>query len=62
MLKCQRASPPEPPLKVRFFSEPPKYCFPSLTPSYLLKVTKFLGKISQLFLSLNNSDFNLIFM
>ena len=77
MLKCQRASPPEPPLKVRFFSEPPKYCFPSLTPSYLLKVTKFLGKISQfeflvmteknifaykLFLSLNISDFILFFM
>ena len=65
---------PNPPLKVRFFSEPQKYCFPSLTPSYLLKVTKFLGKISQfeflvmteknifaykLFLSLNISDFNL---
>ena len=77
MLKCQRASPPEPPLKVRFFSEPPKYCFPSLTPSYLLKVTKFLGKISQFeflvmteknifaykfFFSLNISDFSIFFM
>ena len=63
------------PLKVRFSSEPPKYySFSSLIPSYLLKVTKFLGKISQfeffvmteknifaykLFLSLNVSDFNL---
>ena len=33
----------EPPLKVGFFSEPPKYeSFSSLIPSYLLKVTKFL--------------------
>ena len=31
-----------PPLKFRFFSEPPKY--PSLTRSYLLKVTKFFVK------------------
>ena len=51
--------------------------FSSLIPSYLLQVTKFLGKISQfellvmteknifaykLFLSLNISDFNLFFM
>ena len=51
--------------------------FSSLIPSYLLKVTKFLGKISQceflvmtekyifaynFFLSLNISDFNLFFM
>ena len=63
------------PLKVGFFSEPPKYWrFSSLAPSYLLKVTKFFAKISQfeflvmteknifaykLFLSLNISDFNL---
>ena len=34
--------------KVGFFSEPPKYqSFLSLTSSYLLKVTKFLVKISQ---------------
>ena len=37
-----------PHLKVRFFSEPPKYwSFSSLIPSYLLKVTEFLVKISQ---------------
>ena len=37
-----------PPLKVRSFHEPQKYeSFSSLIPSYLLKVTKFLGKISQ---------------
>ena len=37
-----------PPLKVGSFSEPQKYSsFSSLIPSYLLKVTKFLGKISQ---------------
>ena len=37
----------EPPLKVGLFSEPQKYyIFSSLTPSYLLKVTKFLVKIS----------------
>ena len=64
-----------PPLKVRSFHEPQKYeSFSSLIPSYLLKVTKFLDKISQfellviteknifaykLFLSLNISDFNL---
>ena len=36
------------PLKVRSFSEPPRYrSFLSLIPSYLLKVTKFLGKVSQ---------------
>ena len=36
------------PLKLGFFSEPPKcYSFASLTPSYLLEVTKFLVKISQ---------------
>ena len=35
-------------LKIGFFSEPPKYCsFSSLTPSYLLKVTRSLVKISQ---------------
>ena len=38
---------PELPL-VRFFSEHPKYySLLSLTPSYLLKVTKFLVKIPQ---------------
>ena len=38
----------EPSLKKRFFSEPPKYwSFSFLTPSYLLKVTKFLVEISQ---------------
>ena len=63
---------PPPPLKVEFFTEPPKYySFSSLTPSYLLKATKFLVEISQfeflvmteknifvykLFLSLNISD------
>ena len=65
-----------PPLKVGSFSEPPppqKNFFSSVVPSYLLKVTKFLGKISQfeflvmteknifaykLFLSLDISDFN----
>ena len=63
-----------PPLKVRFFSAPPKYQrFSSLIPLYLLKVTKFLSKISQFeflvmveknifackpFLLLNISDFN----
>ena len=37
-----------PPLKVGFFSERPRYqIFSSLTPSYLLKVIKFLVKISQ---------------
>ena len=36
------------PPKVGFFSEPPKYwSFSSLIPSYLLKVTEFLVKISQ---------------
>ena len=36
------------PLKVGFFSERPKYqSFSSVTPSYLLKVTKFLVNISQ---------------
>ena len=63
------------PLKVVFFSEPPKYSrFSSLIPSYLLKVTKFLVNISwfeflfmtdknifdyKLFWSLKISDFNL---
>ena len=38
----------EPSLKVGFFREPQKYeSFSSLTPSYLLKVTKFLVEISQ---------------
>ena len=63
------------PLKVGFFSEPPKYeSFSSLIPPYFLKVTKFLGKTSHFqvlvmnifayknFLSLNISDFNLFFM
>ena len=65
------------PLTVRFFSESQKYQrFSFLTPSYLLKVTEFLVKISQfeflvmteknifaykLFLSLNILDFNLFF-
>ena len=71
---------PDPPfpLKVGFFSKPSKYYnFSSLMPSYLLKVTKFLDKISKfeflvmteknifaykLFLSLNISDFNLFFV
>ena len=36
------------PLKLGFFCEPPKYSsFSSFSPSYLLKVTKFLVKISQ---------------
>ena len=40
--------PPPPPLKVRSFSETQKYLnFSSLIPFYLLKVTKFLGNISQ---------------
>ena len=40
--------PPPAPIKVAFFSEPPKYSnFSSLIPSYLLKVTKFVVKISQ---------------
>ena len=66
-----------PPLKVGFFNERPKYqSVSSLTPSYLLKVTNFLVKISQfeflviteknifvykLFMSLNISDFSLFF-
>ena len=34
--------------KIQFFSEPQKYSsFLSLIPSYLLKITKFLVKISQ---------------
>ena len=38
----------EPSLKVGFFSEPPKHqSFLSLTPSFVLKVTKFLVEISQ---------------
>ena len=38
----------EPSLKVGFFSEPQKYqSFSSLTPSYLLKVTKFLLTMMQ---------------
>ena len=64
-------------LKVGFFSERPKYqSFSSLTPSCLLRVTKFLAKISQfeflvmteknifvykLFLPLNISDFFFFF-
>ena len=66
------------PLKVVFFSEPPKYSrFSSLTPSYLLKVIKFLVKISwfeflfmteknifayKRFWSWNISDFNLFYV
>ena len=43
MVFCEPA-----PLKVRLFSEPPKYqSFPPLTTSYLLKVTEFFVKISQ---------------
>ena len=35
-------------VQVEFFSEPPKYySFSSLTPSYLLKITKFLVNIHQ---------------
>ena len=68
----------DPPLKVGFFGESPKYLsFSSFTSSYFLKVTKLLGNMSQfellvmteknifsyrLFLSLNISDFNLYFM
>ena len=38
----------ERPLKIWFFSEPPKYSsFSSLTPSYLLIITKFLVTVSQ---------------
>ena len=62
--------PDSPPLKFGFFSELQKYKnFSSLAPSYLLKVSKFLFKISQfqflvmtekhsclVFLSLNISD------
>ena len=67
-----------PPSKSLFFQWTPKILkFLSLIPSYLLKVTKFLGNISQfeflvmteknnfaykLFLLLNISDFNLFFM
>ena len=36
-----------PPKKIGFFSELPYQNFSSLTPSHLLKVTKFLVKISQ---------------
>ena len=38
-----------PPLKVEFFNEPQniKVFHPQYIPSYLLKVTKFIGKISQ---------------
>ena len=37
----------EPSLRVGFFSEPPKYqSFSFLTPSYLLKITKFLVAMS----------------
>ena len=66
-----------PPLKIRFFSVPQKCSsFSSLTPSYLVKITKFLVKVSQFqffvtteknifiykrFLSLNISDFSFIF-
>ena len=67
-----------PPIKVGLFSELQKcQSFPFLTPSYLLKVTKFLVKISQfeflvmtdknmfaykLYFLLNISDFSLFFM
>ena len=80
-----RQSPPlywffvNPPLNSWIFSVNPQSIksFSSLIPSYLLKVPKFLSKISQfeflvmteknifaykLFLSLNISDFNLFFM
>ena len=68
----------KPPHKSQIFQWTQKYSsFSSLTPSYLLKVAKFLVKISQfeflvmieknifaykLFLSLNISDFNLFLM
>ena len=75
-LYCFFHDPPPPPhsplLKIRFFSEPEIYSsFSFLTPSNLLKITKFLVKVSQfeffvmteknsfvskLFLSLNISD------
>ena len=46
----------EPSLKVGFFSKPPKYWSYS-SPSYLLKVTKFLVEISQFeFLVMTNKD------
>ena len=66
-----------PPLKVWFFSKPPKYSsFSPLTSSYLSKITKFLVKVSQfeffvitenifvykLFLLLTILDFSLSFM
>ena len=36
------------PLKIEFFTEPPQYyIFSSLTPSYFLKISKFLVKTSQ---------------
>ena len=69
-------SPPPQKKKLRFFHELQKV-FLSFTPSYLLKVTKFLVKISQLeflvmteqsihfykhFLSLNIPDFSLFFI
>ena len=70
--------PPLPPVKLGLSHEPPKYqSFSSWNPSYLLKVTKFLVKISQfeflvtteqrillykLFLSLNIPVFNLFFV
>ena len=39
---------PPPPLKLGFFRKPPKYySFLSFSPSYLLKVTKFLLNFSQ---------------
>ena len=68
-----------PQMNIIIFYDPPPtsyYYFPSLTPSHLLNVTKFLVKISQfkfldmteknifvykLFLLLNISDFSLFF-
>ena len=47
------------PLKIGFFSEAPQFKnFPSLIPSYLLKVTKFLVKISQFNPNLGGSSLN----
>ena len=48
-----------PPLQVGFFNKSPKYLnFLSLAPSHLLKVTKFLVKISQFeFLIMTEKNF-----
>ena len=78
ILVSRETPPPLPPVKLGLSHEPPKYqSFSSWNPSYLLKVTKFLVKISQfeflvtteqrillykLFLSLNIPVFNLFFV